>query len=55
MKPRPRRPLLQADLGGLRDLPKAEAMRIAMIKYGFDAATGARKVDAERDKPGRDG
>jgi hypothetical protein len=33
------------DLSWLRDLPRAEAMRIAMIKYSWDAATAAEKVD----------
>jgi hypothetical protein len=36
------------DLRKLRDLPRAEAMRIAMIKYGWDAATAGRKVDVEQ-------
>ena len=38
----------EPDLARLRDLPRAEAMRIAMIKYGWDAATAARKVDIEQ-------
>ena len=33
---------------------QAEAIRIAMIKYGWDAATAARRVDIERDKSGQD-
>ena len=44
----------QADLSSLRDLPRAEAIRIAMIKYGWDAATAAKRVDIERGKPGQD-
>ena len=32
----------------LRDLPRAEAMRIAMIKHRWDAATAAEKVDIEQ-------
>ena len=46
-----------ADLGRVRDLPRAEAIRIAMIKYGWDAATAVKRVDIERyerDEPGRD-
>jgi hypothetical protein len=43
-----------ANLSRLRDLPRAEAIRIAMIKYGWDAATAAKRVDFERDKPSRD-
>lgn len=38
----------EPDLARLRGLPRAEAMRIAMIKYGWDAATAARKVDIEQ-------
>jgi hypothetical protein len=44
---RPRDP----DLTNLRGLPRAEAMRIAMIRYGWDAATAAKKVDIEREEP----
>jgi hypothetical protein len=52
------RPLLsrlpkEANLGRLRDLPRAEAIRIAMIKNGWDADTAAKRVDIERDKPGQ--
>jgi len=36
------------DLTRLRDLPRAEAMRIAMIKHGWDAETAGRKVDIEQ-------
>jgi hypothetical protein len=39
---------LEADLTKLRDLPRAEAMRIAMIRYGWDAATAAKRVDSEQ-------
>ena len=45
----------KANLGRLRDLPRAEAIRIAMIKYGWDAATAAKRVDIERDELGQDG
>jgi hypothetical protein len=45
----------EADLSRFRDLPRAEAIRIAMIKYGWDAATAAKRVDIERDESGRDG
>jgi hypothetical protein len=51
MAPRLRRPLEEAILSRFRDLPRAEAIRIAMIKYGWDAATAAKRVDIERDKP----
>lgn len=40
----------EPDLTRLRDLPRAEAMRIAMIKFGWDAATAAEKVDIEQDR-----
>jgi hypothetical protein len=46
----PRR-LRDPDLTNLRGLPRAEAMRIAMIRYGWDAATAAKKVDIEREEP----
>ena len=54
MAPRVRRLLKEVDLSRLRDLPRAEAIRIAMIKYGWDADTAAKRVDIERDKPGQD-
>jgi len=54
MTPRLRRLPEEANLSRLRDLPKAEVIRIAMIKYGWDAATAAKRVDIERDKPGQD-
>jgi hypothetical protein len=38
------------DLTKLRDMPRAEAMRLAMIMYGWDAATAARKVDIEQSR-----
>jgi hypothetical protein len=38
------------DLTKLKDLPRAEAMRIAMIKHGWDAATAGRKVDIEQSR-----
>jgi hypothetical protein len=43
-----RRLHLEADLTNLRDLPRAEAIRIAMIRYGWDAPTAAKRVDIER-------
>ena len=46
----PRR-LRDPDLTNLRGLSRAEAMRIAMIRYGWDAATAAKKVDIEREEP----
>jgi hypothetical protein len=36
------------DLSKLRDLPRAEAIRVAMLHYGWDATTAARKVDIEQ-------
>ena len=36
------------DLIKLRDLPHGEAMRIAMIKYGWDVETAGRVVVAEQ-------
>jgi hypothetical protein len=41
------RKIRDPDLTKLRDLPRAEAMRIAMIKHGWDADTAGRKVDIE--------
>ena len=38
----------EPDLTGLRDLPRGEAIRIAMILYLWDAATAARNVDMEQ-------
>jgi hypothetical protein len=38
----------EPDLTKLRDLPRAEAMRIAMLLYGWDAATAALMVDIEQ-------
>ena len=38
----------EPDLTKLRPLPRGEAMRIAMIKYGWDAEIAGRKVDAEQ-------
>jgi hypothetical protein len=38
------------DLSKLRDSPRAEAIRVAMLLYGWDAATAARKVDIEQDR-----
>jgi hypothetical protein len=38
------------DLTRLRDTPRAEAIRVAMLLYGWDAATAARKVDIEQDR-----
>jgi hypothetical protein len=42
------RKLREPDLTRLRDLPRAEAVRIAMIKNGWDAATAAEKVAIEQ-------
>jgi hypothetical protein len=36
------------ELTTLRDLPRAEAIRITMIKNGWDADTAGRKVDIEQ-------
>jgi hypothetical protein len=36
------------DLTKLRDVPRAEAIRLAMIMYGWDAAEAARRVDVEQ-------
>jgi len=36
------------DLTKLRDLPRAEAIRIAMIRYGWDGAAAAMRVDIEQ-------
>jgi hypothetical protein len=38
------------DLTELRDTPRAEAIRRAMLMYGWDAATAARKVDIEQSR-----
>jgi len=38
----------EPDLAKLRDLPRAEAIRIAMIMYGWDAETAAEKVESEQ-------
>ena len=38
------------DLTKLRDSPRAEAIRVAMLHYGWDAATAARKVDIEQER-----
>jgi hypothetical protein len=38
------------DLTKLRDTPRAEAMRLAMLMYGWDAVTAARKVDIEQSR-----
>jgi hypothetical protein len=54
MTPRLRRLPKEPNLSRLRDLPRAEAIRIAMIKYGWDAATAAKRVDNGREEPDRD-
>jgi hypothetical protein len=54
MPPRLSRLPEEAKLSRLRGLPRAEAIRIAMIKHGWDAATAAKRVDIEREKPGQD-
>jgi hypothetical protein len=38
------------DLTELKDTPRAEAIRRAMIMYGWDAATAAREVDIEQSR-----
>lgn len=43
-----RDPIREPDLTKLRDLPRGEAVRIAIIKYGWDAETAGRKVEAEQ-------
>ena len=45
----------EPDLTGLGDLPRGEAMRVAMIKYGWDAKTAGRKVDAEQGSRAQEG
>jgi hypothetical protein len=42
------RRIREPDLTALRGLPRAEAMRLAMIMYGWEAATAAKKVDIEQ-------
>ena len=42
------RAIREPDLTNLRGLPRAEAIRIAIIMYGWDAATAAEKVDIEQ-------
>ena len=42
------RKIRDPDLTRLRDLPRAEAIRIAMIKHLWDAATAAGKMDIEQ-------
>jgi two-component system, response regulator len=37
------------DLAKLRDMPREEAMRVAILIYGWNAAEAAHRVDAERD------
>jgi two-component system, response regulator len=37
------------DLDKLRDMPREEAMRVAKLIYGWNAAEAAHRVDAERD------
>jgi hypothetical protein len=54
MMPRLHRLPEEAYQSRLRNLPRAEAIRIVMIKYGWDAARAAKRVDIERDKPGQD-
>ena len=45
----------EPDLAKLRDLPLWEATRIAMIKYGWDAETAGRKVEAEQGRRAQGG
>jgi hypothetical protein len=42
------RRIREPDLSKLRDLPRAEAMRIAMLLHGWDTTTAAMKVDIEQ-------
>jgi hypothetical protein len=42
------RRIREPDLTELRNLYRAEAMRIAMIMYAWDAETAARRVDLEQ-------
>ena len=42
------RSIREPDLTRLRHLPRPEAIRIAMIMYGWDATTAAKRVDAEQ-------
>jgi hypothetical protein len=37
-------------LSKLKDLPRPEAIRIAIIKLGWDAPTAAKRVDIEQDR-----
>ena len=38
----------EPDLSKIRELSRGEAIRVAMLKYGWDAATAAKKVDIEQ-------
>jgi hypothetical protein len=38
----------EPDLTKLRELPRGEAIRVAMLLYGWDAAIAAKKVDFEQ-------
>lgn len=40
--------IIDPDLTTLRDLPRGEAIRIAMLRYGWDAATAVEKVYSEQ-------
>ena len=42
------RRIREPDLTKLRDLPRAEAMCIAMLLHDWDATTAAMKVDIEQ-------
>jgi hypothetical protein len=42
------RSIREPDLTRLRDLSRGEAIRIAMLMYGWDAATAATRVDFEQ-------
>jgi two-component system, response regulator len=40
----------EPDLAKLRDLPREEAIRVAILIYGWSVAEAAEKLDAERDR-----
>jgi hypothetical protein len=50
-----RNPIREPDLTRLRDLPRGEAVRIAIIKYGWDAETAGRKVEVEQGRRAQEG
>jgi hypothetical protein len=44
----------EPDLTKLRGLVRGEAIRVAMLLYGWDATTAAEKVDVEQGRYKRD-